>query len=278
MHSTTAAARRQRRRRRQLTEAEVGAAAASGDNATEEEEEEAEEAGFLREATASIHAGLASLSVSALDGTVTGESYLLEAGSVRQLSSRCDAATLAGTHLTAGGGGATFTLPAAAVAAAAEQGAEVSVDVAVSAFAVDPYGWHPSSAAAASAPSELTLRSGGRELSMTNLTAPVLIGLPMAIPLDFDDRNPYTGARCGGPTRADCLLQLSRRNASYDAAVTHVGPLHMGSLPGRHRRWRQPGHTLAGYHPQVRQRRGAVQGARVVLHVHLRTGRGKCVS
>ena len=114
------------------------------------------------------------------------------------------------------------------------------MDVAVSAFAVDPYGWHPSSAAAASAPSELTLRSGGRELSMTNLTAPVLIGLPMAIPLDFDDRNPYTGARCGGPTRADCLLQLSRRNASHDAAVTHVGPRHMGSLPGRHRRWRQP--------------------------------------
>ena len=54
---------------------------------------------------------------------------------------------------------------------------------------------------------------------MTNLTAPVLIGLPMAIPLDFDDRNPYTGARCGGPTRADCLLELSRRNASYDSAA-----------------------------------------------------------
>ena len=80
----TAAAARQRRRR-QLAEVEVGAAA-SGENATEaEEEEEAkeEEAGFLRETTASIHAGLASLSVSALDGTVTGESYLLEAGPVR---------------------------------------------------------------------------------------------------------------------------------------------------------------------------------------------------
>ena len=81
---------------------------------------------------------------------------------MRQLSSRTDAATLAGSNLTAGGGGGTFTLPDAAVAAAAQQGAVSSVDVAVSSFALNPYEWHPSAAAAASAPSELVLRSAGR--------------------------------------------------------------------------------------------------------------------
>ena len=118
---------------------------------------------------------------------------------VRQLSTRSDVATLAGSLLSTGGGGsATFTLPPAALDAAAaqvkvrlrlgvgllaprpnldpnpkrsptydpipnpssEQGSKTSVDVVVSAFTVDPYGWHPSSVAAASAPSELILRSG----------------------------------------------------------------------------------------------------------------------
>jgi hypothetical protein len=194
----------------------VGAAA---EEAAAEEEAEAR---FLREASASVQAGLASLSVSALDGTVAGESFLLETGSVRQLSSRSDIARLAGSPLsTRGGGGpgASFTLPPAAVRAATEQGAAESVDLALADFTVDPYGWHSSSASSASAPSELTLRSGGRELSMANLSDPVIIGLPMAIPADMDDQNPYTGARCGGPTRAECLLELSRRNASYESTA-----------------------------------------------------------
>ena len=54
---------------------------------------------------------------------------------------------------------------------------------------------------------------------MANLSEPVIIGLPMAIPADTDDHNPYTGARCGGPTRAECLLELSRRNASYESTA-----------------------------------------------------------
>ena len=54
---------------------------------------------------------------------------------------------------------------------------------------------------------------------MANLSEPVIIGLPMAIPADMDDHNPYTGARCGGPTRAECLLELSRRNASYESTA-----------------------------------------------------------
>ena len=161
------------------------------------------------------------IAIGALVGTVCGELFSIRTNAFEMHAVCAEAATLSGSEL--GVAGSSFVLPPAAIATAWTQGATDELDVMLTSYVVNPYGWHASAAHAIGEPSELTLRAAGatEPLRIDHLSQPVQIDVPLRATwrqVESDGPPPF-GSLCADPSREECEAEVQALNASAAATV-----------------------------------------------------------
>ena len=180
----------------------------------------------------SVDASLGALSASLVRGAVAGEGYTLDTPNLALRAARyTDLAALSSLNLTTkatddvaagggggGGGGSSVTLPALGNALGAALGAENgTVDVQLVTYGLNPRAYAPGAELCAAGTSEgtgceaaaggvanmttLVLRQGEVALNVSNLSAPILLSFPVALPTSLA----VTAGSCSSKAAAACV-------------------------------------------------------------------------
>ena len=180
----------------------------------------------------SVDASLGALSASLVRGAVAGEGYTLDTPNLALRAARyMDLAALSSLNLTTkatddvaagggggGGGGSSVTLPALGNALGAALGAENgTVDVQLVTYGLNPRAYAPGAELCAAGTSEgtgceaaaggvanmttLVLRQGEVALNVSNLSAPILLSFPVALPASLA----VTAGSCSSKAAAACV-------------------------------------------------------------------------